>query len=115
MDLGGCKALEMRQMERFAEDIDASVFEELITGFVYGWDGGVVLELAGTGELPREVVACVEELEEAAYGVKVFVTQIDCALLCPQLAPIHAHAHHRIPPSNPPLRNNKKFAPKPHH
>ena len=31
IDLGGCKALELRQTERFAEGIDANVFEEPVS------------------------------------------------------------------------------------
>jgi hypothetical protein len=48
--------------------------------------GGVALEIAGPGDLAREVVAGVQEFEEAAYGVEVFVYEVDSALLLLLLA-----------------------------
>jgi len=81
MDLGGCERFEGGKVERFGEGIDTRVLQELVASFVDGWGGGVMLEVARAGDLAWEVVAGVEEFEEAAYGVQVFVNEVNATFL----------------------------------
>lgn len=81
VDLGRGERFEGGEGERLAQGVDAGVLEELVAGLVDEGRGGVALEVAGAGDLAGEVVACVEELEEAADGVEVFVYEVDSALL----------------------------------
>ena len=60
-------------MEVLSEGVDTRVLEQLITSLVDLGRCNVALEIAGPGDLAREVVVCVEVLEEAADGVEVFV------------------------------------------
>ena len=57
------------------------MLEELITGFVNHGSRWVALEVSCPGNFAGEVVACVEEFEEAAYSVEIFVYEVDSALL----------------------------------
>ena len=52
------------------------MLEELVSGVVDGGGARVVLEDALAGELLGEVLACVEELEEATYGLDVLVWEV---------------------------------------
>lgn len=79
VDLTGRQVLELLEAELFCQRVDLGVFEELVARVVDLGDGGVGLELARVGELAREVFACVEEFEEAAYCVDVFVGELDLA------------------------------------
>jgi hypothetical protein len=63
------------------------MLEELITGFVDHGSRGVALEVSCTGNFAGEVVACVEEFEEAAYSVEIFIYEIDPALLFTLVVP----------------------------
>ena len=81
VDLGRRQGLQRGEAERVAEGVDARVLEELVARLVDGGRAGVALELARAGHLAREVVARVEEFEEAAYGVEVLVYEVDTALL----------------------------------
>jgi hypothetical protein len=49
------------------------VLEELVARVVDFGQAGIGFEDALTGELAREVFACVEVLEETAYGIDVVV------------------------------------------
>lgn len=55
------------------------MFQELVARVVDLGQGRVRLELARVAELAREVLARVEELEEAAYRIDVFVRELDLA------------------------------------
>lgn len=57
------------------------MLEELITCFVDCWCRRIALEIAGSGDLAGEVVACVEEFEEAAYCVEILVNEVDATFL----------------------------------
>ena len=73
VDLRGGKTLELWEVKGFGEGVDAGVLQELVSILVNGGHGRIAVEIAGAGQLAREVVACVEEFEEAADGVEVFV------------------------------------------
>jgi hypothetical protein len=45
----------------------------------------VLLEISCAGKFAREVVACVQEFEEASHGVEVFVNKVNSALLATTL------------------------------
>lgn len=81
VDLRASERFQVGERERVGEGVDAGVLEELIACFIDGGRVGVALQIAGVGELAREVVACVEEFEEAAHGVQVFVYEVDAAIL----------------------------------
>jgi len=89
VDLGGCEGLEAGQVKCIRECVDAGVLEELVTGLVDFWESRVALEIAGAGKFAWEIIASVQELEEASDGVEVFVDQINSALLISgQLEPL---------------------------
>jgi len=67
------------------------MFEELVTGFVDEGYGRVALEISCASYLFGEIVAGVEEFEEAAYGVEVFVYEVDSSLLRPLSAIVQFH------------------------
>lgn len=79
MDLGAGESLEGADAELLRQGVDPGVLEELVAGVVDGRSGRVVLEDPLAGELSGEVFSRVEEFEEAAYGVDVFVREIDLA------------------------------------
>ena len=86
VDLRGRQALERRQRQHLAERVDARVLEELVACLVNAGDGRVDFELAAAGQPAWEVVACVEEFEEAADGLDVLVYQVDSGVLWAKLA-----------------------------
>lgn len=57
------------------------MLEELVAGLVDLGSRGVALEIACVENLAWEVVAGVEELEEAAYSVEVLVYEVDATFL----------------------------------
>lgn len=69
VDLAVSQLLELRHAELISQDIDASVLEELVAGGVEIWSGWVVDEAVGVGDLLGEVLAGIEELEEASDGI----------------------------------------------
>lgn len=73
VNFAACEGFESGEGKGLAERIDACVFEELVARLVDEGSRGVALEITTAGDLAWEVVACVEEFEEAAYGVEVFV------------------------------------------
>ena len=73
VDLARGQVLELVEAELLAEGVDARVLEQLVARVVDLGHGRVGLERALAGDLAREVLARVEELEEAADGVDVFV------------------------------------------
>lgn len=79
MDLAGGQVLELLQAELLRQRVDARVLEELVARVVDLGQRGVRLQLARVGELAREVLARVEELEEAADGFGVIVGELDLA------------------------------------
>lgn len=79
VNLGGGKLLEVGQLELLGEGVDAGVLEQLIARLIDLGDSGVLLELTLAGNLLREVVAGVEELEEAADGVEPVLAQVNGA------------------------------------
>lgn len=77
----------MWEAELVGKGVDLGVLEKLVAGHVHIRDRGVLLERALTGDLFGEVVASVEEFEEAADGVEVLAGQLDlpglsCARNC---------------------------------
>ena len=81
VDLGGCERFKGGEVEGFGKRVDSCVLEELVTGLVDERGAWVTLEIARAGDLAGEVVACVEEFEEASNGVEVLVNEVDAALL----------------------------------
>lgn len=79
VDLGGGELLELGHLELLAQGVDAGMLQKLITRLVDLGDAGVHLELALAGNLLGEVVASVEELEEAADGIEVVLAEVDGA------------------------------------
>lgn len=57
------------------------MLKELDARIIDGRDAGVVFEGSLAQQLAREVFACVEELEEAADGINVFIGELDVARL----------------------------------
>lgn len=53
------------------------MFQELGAGVVDLGDGGVRLERPLSGNLPREVLASIEEFEETTDGVDIFADEVD--------------------------------------
>jgi hypothetical protein len=68
--------LELGQPELLGQGVDARVLEQLVARVVDFGQGRVGLEGALAGDLAREVLARVEELEEAAYRIDVFVGEL---------------------------------------
>jgi hypothetical protein len=81
VDLGGSQRLEGREAESFGQRVDSCVFEELVACLVNLWCIGVPLEVPCAWDFAGEVVAGVEELEEASNSVKVFVYEVNSTLL----------------------------------
>ena len=76
VDLGAGEGLEGVDAELLRQGVDASVLEELVARVIDGGGSRVVFEDALARELLGEVLARVEELEEAAYGVDVLVGEV---------------------------------------
>lgn len=81
MDLARCQVLELLEAELLGEGVDAGMLEQLVARVVDLGQGRVRLEFARVAELAGEVLARVEELEEAAYCVDVFVRELNLAWL----------------------------------
>jgi hypothetical protein len=81
VDLVGGQRLQRGDAPFLRQRVDLCVLEQLDARVVDGRDRGVVLERPLAGNLAREVLARVEELEEAADGVKVLVGELDMARL----------------------------------
>lgn len=81
VDLGRGELLEELHAELLGEGVDARVAQEVVARVVEPGHAGVVLELALPGDLAREVLARVEELEEAAHGVVVFFGELNLSWL----------------------------------
>ena len=79
VDLGARECAQGADAELLGEGVDARVLEELVARVVDGRRRRVVLEDALAGELLGEVLARVEELEEAADGLGCFVGEFDRA------------------------------------
>jgi len=88
VDFAGGEGFEGGEGKGIAEGIDTGVLEQLVACLVNERRSGVALEIAGPGDLAGEVVACVEEFEEAAYGVEIFVYEVDSAFLFLLLASV---------------------------
>jgi hypothetical protein len=93
VDLGASERLEGWQVKCFTERVDTSVLEKLITSLINERGRGVALEIAAAGDFAREVVTCIEEFEEAADGIQVFVYKVDSTLL---LQSAFYHPNHNI-------------------
>ena len=61
--------------------VDARVLQQLVAALVDFRCIGVLLEVASAGYLAWEVVAGVEELEEASDGIEILVNEVNSALL----------------------------------
>jgi hypothetical protein len=85
VDLRGGERLEGGQAERFGQRVDACVLEELVACLIDVGRVRVLLEISCAGKFAREVVACVQEFEEASNGVEVFVNKVNSALLATAL------------------------------
>lgn len=85
VDLAVSQLLELGHAELVSQDVDASVLEELVACGVEIWGGWVVDEAVGVGDLLWEVLASVEELEEASDGIE-WLIEVKGANLVPQLA-----------------------------
>jgi hypothetical protein len=81
VNLAGREVLEVRQTELPGEGIDLGMLEQLVARHVDIGDGRVLLERALAGHLLGEIVARVEELQEAANGVDVLVGEFNLASL----------------------------------
>jgi hypothetical protein len=57
------------------------MLQKLVSCLVYFWGCGIVLEVAATRDLAREVVVGVEVLEETSNSVEIFVNQVNATLL----------------------------------
>ncbi len=57
------------------------MLEELVACLINLWRIGIAFEIARVEDLAWEVVASIEKLEEAAYGIQIFVDEVDAALL----------------------------------
>lgn len=79
VDLARRQALEVGKAKLLGERIHLGVLEELVARHVDVGDRGVLLERALAGHLLGEVVARVEELEEAADGLNVLAGELDLA------------------------------------
>jgi hypothetical protein len=79
VDLGAREGAQGAHAEPVGEGVDARVLEELVARVVDGRRRRVVLEDALAGELLGEVLARVEEFEEAADGLDRLVCELDCA------------------------------------
>jgi hypothetical protein len=79
VDFARGEVLEVRQAKLLGERVDLCVLEQLLARHVDIGDRRVLLERPVAGDLPREVVACVEELEEAADGVDVLTGELNLA------------------------------------
>lgn len=53
------------------------MFEQLDARVVDRWDGGIVLETSLAGQLAGEIFLGIQEFEEAADGIDVFVWEVD--------------------------------------
>lgn len=81
VDLARRQVLEAGQAELVGQRVHARVLEQLVARHVHLGDRRVLLERPLAGNLAREVVARVQELEEAADRVEVFVGEFDLARL----------------------------------
>lgn len=81
VDLVGGQRLQRGDAPFLRQRVDLCVLEQLDARVVDGRDRGVVLERPLARDLAREVLARVEELEEAADGVQVLVGELDVARL----------------------------------
>lgn len=81
VDLGAGKVLERGDLKLLRQGVHASMLQELFATLVHLRDRGVGLERSLSGDLLGEVVASVEELEEAADTVNVFGGELDLAWL----------------------------------
>jgi hypothetical protein len=79
VDLARREVLEVREAELLRKGVDLSVLEELLARHVHLGDRGILLQRALPGHLLGEVVARVEELEEAPHRVDVFAGELDLA------------------------------------
>lgn len=79
VDLVGREVLEVGEAELLGDGVHARVLEKLLAREVDLGNRGVLLQRALAGNLLGEVIACVQELEEAAHGVDVFGGELDLA------------------------------------
>lgn len=79
VDLARRQALEVGKAELLGERVHLGVLEELVARHVDVGNRGVLLERALARHLLGEVIARVEELEEAADGVNVLAGKLDLA------------------------------------
>lgn len=71
VDLAAREAPQLVHAELLGQRVDARMLQQLLTCLVYGGYGGVLLQQSLARQLLREVVARVEEFEEAADGVEL--------------------------------------------
>lgn len=81
VDFGRRERLQRGDAPFLSQRIDPCVLEQLDAGVVDGGDRRIVFEASLAGQLAGEVFVCVEELEEAADGIDVFVGEVDLARL----------------------------------
>lgn len=57
------------------------MLQKLVTGLVDFGGGWVSFKVSGASDLAWEVVASVEEFEEASNGIEVFIDEVNSAFL----------------------------------
>ena len=77
MDLARGEVLEQCESKFLRQGVDLGVLEELLARHVDVGDRGVLLQRSLAGHFLGEIVAGVEEFEEAANGLEVFVGKLD--------------------------------------
>lgn len=86
VDLGLGELLQELHAELLGEGVDARVAQQVVARLVDARHARVMLEHALPRYLAREVLAGVEELEEASHGVVVFLGELN-------LSGLHVGAH----------------------
>lgn len=81
VDLGAGEGAQVGDLELLGQGIDTSVLQELIAALVDLRDRGIGFEGTLAGNLPGEIVASIQELEEAADSVNVFGCELQLTRL----------------------------------
>lgn len=98
---GGIDAVDFGRRERLqrgdapflSQGVDPCVFEQLDARVVDGWNSGIVFEASLARQLAREVFVSIQEFEEAADGIDVFVWEVDLSRLKHPLLALSITAH----------------------
>lgn len=95
MNLAGRQTLELFRAKLLCQGINARMLQQLIARLVYGRYARLVFELARARDLLGIVVAGIQKLEEASYGVNVVARELNLSrLLRARLAAPSCNACH---------------------